>query len=83
VIVTIPFLANEKAVNYFIHFVKYQNQIRWNNCSLQKMVKDILSSRISKEFHFSREDLFTFEGLKRVVMRINNDYWRHVQKGKN
>jgi len=74
VIVAIPFLADEKAVNYFIHFAKYQNQIKWDDHSLQKVVKDALPPRISDELHFSRKDLFTFEGLKRAVMRINNNY---------
>ena len=30
-IVVILFLADEKAINYFIYFVKYQNQIRQND----------------------------------------------------
>ena len=46
-------------------------------------MKDALPTRISEELHFSREDLSTFEGLKRAVMRIDSDYWRHVQDGKN
>ena len=33
-IVAIPFPTNEKAVNYFIHFTKYQNRIRWGDRSL-------------------------------------------------
>jgi len=81
--VAIPFSNDEKAVNYFIHFAKYQNRIRWDDRSLQKVIKDALPSRISDELHFSREDLSTFEGLKRAVMRIDSDYWRRVQDGKN
>ena len=73
-IVAIPFPADEKAVNYFIHFAKYQNQIRWDDHSLQKVVKNALPPRISDELHFSRKDLFTFKGLKRTVMRIDNNY---------
>jgi len=73
-IIAIPFPADEKTVNYFIHFAKYQNQIRWDDCSLQKMVKDTLPSRISDELCFSREDLSIFEGLKRAVMRIDSNY---------
>jgi len=46
-------------------------------------MKDTLPARISKELHFSREDLFMFESLKRVVMRIDSDYWRHAQDRKN
>jgi len=82
-IVAIPFPNDEKAVNYFIYFAKYQNRIRWDDCSLRKVVKDALPSRISDELRFSREDLSTFEGLKRAVMRIDSDYWRCVQDGKN
>jgi len=33
--------------------------------------------------HFSREDLSTFKGLKRAVMRIDSNYWRHIRDGKN
>ena len=43
----------------------------------------MLPSRISNELRFSRENLSTFKGLKRAVMRIDSDYWRHVQDGKN
>jgi len=82
-IVIIPFPADKKAVNYFIHFTKYQNQIRWDDCSLQKVVKDALPPRISDELYFSRKDLSTFEGLKRTVMRIDSDYWRCIQERKN
>jgi len=46
-------------------------------------VNDALPSRIINELYFSREDLFIFEGLKRAVMRINSDYWRYFQDGKN
>jgi len=43
-IVAIPFPNDGKAVNYFIQFAKYQNQIRWDDCSLRKVVKDALSN---------------------------------------
>lgn len=33
-IIAISFPTDKKAVNYFIHFTKYQNQIRWDNLSL-------------------------------------------------
>ena len=79
----IPFPSDEKVVNYFIHFAKYQNRIRWDDRSLRKVVKDALLPRISDELRFSRKDLFTFEGLKRAVIRIDSDYWRCVQDGKN
>jgi len=33
-IVAIPFLPDGKAMTYFIQFAKYQNRIRWDDCSL-------------------------------------------------
>ena len=39
-IVAIPFTHDGRATDYFIYFVKYQNQIRWDNRSLHKVVKD-------------------------------------------
>jgi len=45
-IVAIRFPPNSKAVNYFIQFTKYQNRIRWDNCSLRKVVQNTLSSHI-------------------------------------
>lgn len=45
-IVAIRFPPDSKAVNYFIQFAKYQNHIRWDDCSLRKVVKDALSSHI-------------------------------------
>jgi len=47
------------------------------------MVKDTLLSRINNELYFSKENLSIFEGLKRTVMRIDNNYWRHIQDEKN
>jgi len=73
-IITIPFPHNRRAVNYFICFAKYQNQIRWDNRSLCKVVKDTILTRISKELCYSQEDLSSFEGYKRAVMRVNNNY---------
>jgi len=64
-ITAIPFPNEEKAVNYFICFGKYQNCIRWDDRSLRKVVKDALPARIQDELHISHEDLSSFEGLKR------------------
>jgi len=75
-IVAIPFPNDGKAVNYFIQFAKYQNQIRWDDCSLRKVVKDALSNWIRDELHFCHEDISTFEGLKRAVLRVDNNYWK-------
>jgi len=41
-IVAIPFPNDGKAINYFIQFAKYQNHIQWDDCSLHKVVKDVL-----------------------------------------
>ena len=73
-IITIPFPHNRKAANYFICFAKYQNQIRWNNRSFCKVVKDTISTRISKELRYSQEDLSSFEEYKRAMMRVDNNY---------
>jgi len=76
-IVSIPFSNDRQAVNYFIQFAKYQNHIHWDDCFLRKVVKDALPTHIRDELHFSHEDISSFEGLKRAVMRIDNNYWRH------
>ena len=82
-IVSIFFPNNGKAVNYFIQFAKYQNRIRWDDCSLRKVVKDALPNRIREELCFSHKDVSSFEGLKRAVMQIDNDFWKHHQEDKN
>jgi len=82
-IVAIPFPNDGKAVNYFIQFAKFQNRIRWNNRALRKVVKDAIPDRIRNELRFSHEDISTFEGLKRAVMRINNDFWKRQQEEKH
>ena len=40
------------------------------------MVKDALPNRIRDELRFCHEDTSTFEGLKRAVLRIDNNYWK-------
>jgi len=80
--VAIPFPNKGKAVNYFIHFAKYQNYICWDDHSLWKVVKDALPAYIQDELCFSHKDLLLFEGLKRSVLRIDNDYWKHQLKDK-
>ena len=42
------------------------------------MVKNTISKRISKKLHFSKEDISIFESLKKVVLKIDNNYWRRV-----
>jgi len=71
-----------KAVTYFIQFAKYQNRIHWGDRSLRKVVKDTIPVRISEELRYSKEDLFTFESLKRVVLKIDSDYWRRISDDK-
>ena len=82
-IVSIPFPYDRKATDYFICFAKYQNRIRWEDRSLCKVVKDTILARISEELCYSREDLSSFEGYKRAVLRINNNFWRQIQDEKN
>lgn len=82
-IVAIPFPNNKKAVTYFIYFIKYQNHIQWDDCFLQKVVKDTLSNHIRDELQFSQENVLSFKGLKKVVLKINNDYWKCQQKEKS
>ena len=82
-IVAIPFHNDGKAINYFIQFAKFQNRIRWDDRSLWKIVKDAIPNCIHDELRFSHEDILTFEGLKRAVMRINNDFWKRHQKEKH
>jgi len=82
-IATIHFSHNRKITDYSICFAKYQNWICWENRSLCKVVKDAIPARTSEELHYSREDLSLFEGYKRAVMRIDNNYWRQIQDKKN
>ena len=77
-IVSILFPHDGKAVNYFIQFAKYQNCICWNNWALQKIVKDAIPSRIKDELWYSQKNVSFFEGFKKAVLRINNDYWRSL-----
>jgi len=73
-IVAILFPNDSKAVNYFIQFAKFQNRICWDNRALRKVVKDTIPNHVHDELRFSHEDVSTFEGLKRAVMRIDNDF---------
>ena len=73
-IIAIPFLYDRKTVTYFIQFVKYKNRIRWEDCSLWKVIKNTILERISEELYFRKENISTFEGLKRVVLKIDSDY---------
>jgi len=34
--------------------------------------------RISKELCYSKKNLSIFEGLKKIVLKINNNYWRRI-----
>ena len=55
---------------------KFQNHIRWDDRSLQKIVKDAILNCICDKLRFSHKDISTFEGLKRAVIRIDNDVWK-------
>lgn len=82
-IVAIPFPSNGKVVSYFIQYAKYMNCIYWDNGSLRKVVKDTLPNYIRDELQFSHEDISFFKGLKRAILRINNDFWKWLQEDKN
>jgi len=82
-IIAISFPNNGKTVNYFIQFAKFQNRIHWDDRVLRKVVKDTIPDRIRDELRFSHEDVSTFEGLKRAVMRIDNDFWKRQQEEKH
>jgi len=79
-IVAIPFPNDGKAINYFIQFAKFQNRICWDDRALRKVVKDAIPNCVCNELRFSHEDVSMFEGLKRAVMRIDNDFWKHQQE---
>jgi len=82
-IVVIPFPNDGKAVSYFIQFAKYQNHIHWDDRSLRKVVKDALPSHIRDKLRFSHKDLSSFKGLKRAILKIDNDFWKCHQEDKN
>jgi len=82
-IITISFPNDGKAVNYFIQFAKFQNRICWDDRALRKVVKDAIPDYIRDELRFSHKDVSTFEDLKRVVIRIDNNFWKRQQKEKH
>jgi len=82
-IIAISFPNDGKAVNYFIQFAKFQNRICWDDRALRKVVKDTIPDHICDELRFSHKDVLTFEGLKRVVIRIDNNFWKRQQKEKH
>jgi len=47
------------------------------------VVKNAIPDRIHNELRFSYEDVSTFEGLKRAVIRIDNDFWKRQQEKKH
>ena len=59
---------------------KTNHNIRWNDYSLQKVVKDALLTQICNKLCFCHEDTFSFEGLKKAVLRIDNNYWKQSSK---
>jgi len=46
-------------------------------------VKDAIPDCIHDKLRFSHEDVLMFEGLKRAVMRIDNDFWKCQQEKKH
>jgi len=47
------------------------------------VVKDTIPNRIRDELRFSHEDISTFEGLKKAVIRIDSDFWKRQQEEKH
>jgi len=82
-IVYIPFPSDGKAIDYFIYFTKYQNHICWDKRALCKVVKDAIPNCICNELCYSQEDVLSFEGFKRAVLCIDNDYWKRIHDDKN
>jgi Domain of unknown function (DUF4939) len=82
-ITAITFPHDGKATSYFIEFAKYQSRIKWDNRALRKVVKDAIPARISREIPYSREDTDSFDGYRKAVLRIDNDYWKKKQDDEN
>lgn len=82
-ITSIAFPNDGKATQYFIDFARYQTRISWDERALRKVVKDAIPPRITDELRYSREDTSTFEGFKRAVLKIDNDYWKKKQDDAN
>jgi hypothetical protein len=80
---SIPFPEDGKATRYFIEFAKYESRVEWDQRALRKVIKEVIPSRITDELKYSREDTSTFEGFKKAVMKIDNDYWKKKQDDAN
>lgn len=48
-----------------------------------KTVKDAIPNKIKDKLWYSQENVLSFEGFKKVVLRINNDCWRRLQDKRN
>lgn len=82
-IVSILFPSDGKTIDYFICFAKYQNCICWDERALHKVVKDAIPNHVRDELCYSQEDMSLFEGFKRAVLHIDNNYWERIQDDKN
>ena len=82
-IVSIPFSSDSKAVNYFICFVKYQNHVCWDKRTLYKVVKDTILNYIQDKLYYSQKNILFFEGFKRAVLQIDNNYQKRIQNNRN
>jgi len=45
---------------------------------LHKVIKNAIPTRISEKLHYTKEDLSTFESLKKAILKIDRDYWRKI-----
>ena len=50
--------------------------------AFRKVVKDAIPNRIQDKLCYSQEDVLSFEGFKRAVLQIDNDYWKRIQDDK-
>ena len=57
--------------------------IHWDKRALCKVVKDAIPNCIRDKLCYSVENVSSFEGFKRAVLCINNNYWKKVQDDKN
>jgi len=44
------------------------------------VAKDAIPDYICNELRFSHKDVLMFEGLKRAIMRIDNNFWKRQQE---
>ncbi|GJJ07976.1 hypothetical protein Clacol_002183 [Clathrus columnatus] len=79
----INFPENGKAMKYFIEFAKYQNRIKFKDCSLRHIVKTTIPERISSKLSTCGIATDTFDGMRQAIQKIDNEYWKAKQEEEN